>query len=212
MVILGPPASGKGTAAAALSARLEVPHVSTGRMFREAILQGGPVGETIRQFIDKGQLVPDAITMQIVQQWLDSRANASGFILDGFPRTLPQAQAFDQLLAERRQPLRWVVLLELSQELIRQRMLGRLGCERCGRLYHVQFLPPRQPGQCDQCGGVLVRRADDTLETLERRLKVYETLTMPVADHYTRSGLLHRVDASRLAETGFAALWQVVES
>lgn len=211
IVILGPPASGKGTAAQVLSERLGVPHVSTGQMFREASRTGGPLGDTARQFIDKGQLVPDAITVQIVRLWLDAQGRDGGFILDGFPRTLPQALAFDDLLAERRTPLSWVALLEVSEELIRRRMLGRLSCEQCGRLYHEHFMPPVRQGQCDHCGGSLARRADDTLETLHQRLQIYESLTRPVADHYERLGLLRRVDASRLAETGFASLLQWVK-
>jgi adenylate kinase len=210
MIFLGPPASGKGTAAQVLSARLNTPHVSTGQMFREAIRQGGPLSETAREFIDKGQLVPDEITVQIVRLWLDAHGRERGFIFDGFPRTLPQAVALDGLLAERDLPLTLVVLMELNEAEIVERMRGRLSCEKCGKLYHATFLPPRQAGVCDGCGGVLIKRADDTANTLQERLQIYERLTKPVVAHYEKTGLLRRVNASRLHDRHFADVLEMV--
>src|SRR2546426_8307140 len=162
IVFLGPPGSGKGTAAIELSTALKVPHVSTGQMFREAIRKGGPLAETAKGFIDKGQLVPDEITVQIVRLWLDEHGRERGFIFDGFPRTLPQAQAFDELLAERNLPLTLVVLLDVSENEIVERILGRLSCEKCGALYHVARVRPKQEGVCDKCGGKVRGRARDT--------------------------------------------------
>lgn len=210
IVFLGPPASGKGTAAQVLSARLNVPHVSTGQMFREAVRKGGPVAEATRQFIDKGQLVPDEITVQIVRLWLDEHARERGFIFDGFPRTLPQAEALNQLLVDRQLPLTLVVLMELSEDEIIHRMLGRLSCEKCGRLYHATDMRPRQADVCDQCGGRLIKRADDTEATLRDRLHVYDQVTMPVVQYYEKAGMLRRVNASRLHDRQFSDVLELV--
>src|SRR3989441_2781413 len=183
IVFLGPPGSGKGTAAMELSAVLDVPHVSTGQMFREAIRKGGPLAETAKGFIDKGQLVPDGITVQIVRLWLDEHGRERGFIFDGFPRTLPQARAFDELLAERNLPLTLVVLLDVGENEIVERILGRLSCEKCGALYHVARVRPKQEGVCDKCGGKLVRRADDTEATGHEGLRWYRGVTAGVLKH-----------------------------
>lgn len=196
IVFLGPPGSGKGTAAMELSAALGVPHVSTGQMFREAVRKGGPLAETAKGFIDKGQLVPDEITVQIVRLWLDEHDRQRGFIFDGFPRTLPQAQAFDRLLAERGLPLTMVVLLDVGEAEIVERILGRLSCERCGALYHATRVRPQRDGVCDRCGGRLVQRADDTEQTVRARLRLYHELTEPVVAYYQRQGILRRVDGS----------------
>ena len=204
LVFLGPPASGKGTAAQVLSARLNVPHVSTGQMFREAVRKGGPLSEATRQFIDKGQLVPDEITVQIVRLWLDEHGRERGFIFDGFPRTLPQAVALDRLLVERELPLTLVILMELSATEIVDRMLGRISCEKCGKLYHLTNMPPRQTGVCDVCGSPLMKRVDDTEETLRERLVVYDRVTLPLVQYYEQTGLLRRVNASRLHKRNFA--------
>lgn len=194
IVLLGPPASGKGTVAAALSAALGVPHVSTGNIFRDAIRKGGPLGATAKQFIDKGQLVPDELTVEIVRAWLDENGRDGQFILDGFPRTLGQATAFDRLMSERRTPVTHAVLLELPESEIIERILGRLSCEKCGALYHATRVPPKQTGLCDQCGGRLVRRGDDTEETVHERVQWYNDLTVDVIEHYRAAGALRCVD------------------
>ena len=197
IVFLGPPASGKGTAAMALSAALGVPHVSTGQMFRATIRKGGPVGDAAKLFIDKGQLVPDAITMEVVRLWLDEHRRDGGFIFDGFPRTRAQAEAFDRVLHENGMQVTVAVLLDASEADILERVLGRLSCEKCGALYHKTFVPPREPGICDKCGGKLAQRADDTVETLQKRLEVYRQLTLDVAGHYEQAGILRRVDGGQ---------------
>jgi adenylate kinase len=211
-VFLGPPASGKGTAAVALSETLGVPHISTGQMFREAIRKGGPLGEAAKRFIDKGQLVPDEITIEVVRLCLDERGRDAGFIFDGFPRTLAQAEAFDRLLQERGQPITCAILLELSEVQIVERVLGRRSCERCGALYHERLIPPCREGVCDKCGGKLIRRADDTEETVRKRLKVYKELTLDVVDHYEKAGVLRRVDGSLPKAGVFAAVMETVKS
>ncbi|MCG3149901.1 MAG: adenylate kinase [Verrucomicrobiae bacterium] len=210
IVFLGPPASGKGTAAQVVSAHCQVPHVSTGQMFRDAIRKGGPLSEVVRQFIDKGQLVPDELTVQIVRLWLDDHGPDGGFIFDGFPRTLPQAEAFDRLLAERNLPLTLIILMEVKMEEILGRILGRLSCEKCGALYHAQNILPQQSGICDKCGGQLIRRHDDTAAILHERMQWYETLTIPVVHHYESTGLLRRVNASGLYERGFVDILELL--
>ena len=193
-----------------LSAALQVPHVPTGEMFREAIRRGGPLAETAKGFIDKGQLVPDEITVQIVRLWLDEHGRERGFIFDGFPRTLAQAQAFDRLLAERELPLTLVLLLDVGEEEILERILGRLTCEKCGALYHVTRIRPQQAGVCDKCGGKLVRRADDTEETVRERLRWYQQLTLDVVKFYEQQGVLTRVDGSGLKDRAWTAIKALV--
>lgn len=212
MVFLGPPASGKGTAAMALSAALGVPHVSTGQMFRAAIRKGGPVGEAAKQFIDKGQLVPDDIAMEVVRLWLDEHGRDSGFIFDGFPRTRKQAEAFDRLLGERGLPVSVAVLLDAREADILERVLGRLSCEKCGALYHRKFVPPQRSGLCDKCGGKLARRADDTAETVRKRLDVYRRLTLDVVQHYERAGILRRVDGGQSKDEVLADIVELLKS
>jgi adenylate kinase len=212
MVFLGPPASGKGTVAMALSAALGVPHVSTGQMFRAAIRKGGPVGEAAKQFIDKGQLVPDEITMEVVRLWLDEHGRGCGFIFDGFPRTRAQAEAFDRLLGEKGLPVTVAVLLDASEGDIVERVLGRLSCEKCGALYHREFVPPQRPGLCDRCGGKLARRADDTTETVRKRLDIYRELTLDVVKHYDRAGILRRVDGGQSKDRVFADIVELLKS
>ena len=212
MVFLGPPASGKGTAASALSAALGVPHVSTGRMFREAIRKGGPVGEAAKQFIDKGQLVPDEITIEVVRLWLDEHGQDGGFIFDGFPRTRAQAQAFDRVLHQRGMAITVAILLDAKETDILQRVLGRLSCEKCGTLYHNKFLPPERPGVCDQCGAALMQRADDTAETVRKRLEIYRQLTLDVVEYYDQAGILKRVDGGQLKDKVFADIVGFLQS
>jgi adenylate kinase len=211
-MLLGPPASGKGTAALALSAALGVPHVSTGQMFREAIRKGGKLGAAAQQFIDKGQLVPDGITMEVVRLWLDEHGRDGGFIFDGFPRTRAQAEAFDRVLQDRGTPITVAVLLELDEPDILARVLGRLSCENCGALYHRTLVPPQREGVCDRCGGRLTRRADDTEETVRKRLEVYRELTLDVVRHYERAGILQRVSGRRTKEAVFADILKIVKS
>ena len=212
MVFLGPPASGKGTAASALSVALGVPHVSTGQMFREAIRKGGPVGEAAKQFIDKGQLVPDDITIEVVRLWLDEHARDNGFIFDGFPRTRAQAEAFDRVLRERGIPVTVAILLDAQEADIVDRVLGRLSCEKCGALYHKDFVPPRVPGVCDKCGGMLIQRADDTAETVRKRLDIYRDLTLDVVGYYEQAGILQRVDGGQPKEKVFADIVELLRS
>jgi adenylate kinase len=212
LVFLGPPASGKGTAAIALSAALVVPHVSTGQMFRAAIHKGGTVGEAAKQFIDKGQLVPDEITMQIVRLWLDEHGRDGGFIFDGFPRTRAQAEGFDQVLHEMGLAVTAAILIDAPESVILERVVGRLSCENCGALYHRTFVPPRRPGLCDKCDGRLSQRVDDTAETVRKRLEVYRQLTLDVVKYYEQAGILQRVDGAQPRDKVFADIVGLLQS
>ena len=208
IVLLGPPACGKGTVARRLSETLGIPHVSTGQMFREAMAQGGPLGEVARQFIDRGQLVPDDVTMQVVQRWLEAGTGREEFILDGVPRTIGQAQALDRLLHTRHAALTAVILIELEEAETLRRVLGRLACESCGALYHQDFVRPQRDGLCDLCGGNLGRRADDTEATTRQRLQVYRELTLAVIAHYERNGLLRCVDGNKGKDNVYASIME----
>ena len=196
----------------ALSAALGVPHVSTGQMFRVATRKGGPVGDAVKQFIDKGQLVPDDTTLQVVRLWLDEHGREGGFIFDGFPRTRAQAEAFDRVLSEMGMPVTLAILLDATEADILERVLGRLSCEKCGSLYHNRFVPPRQAGICDKCGGKLTQRVDDTAETVRKRLEVYRELTLDVVEHYDRAGLLRRVDGGQPKDKVFAEIRGLLKS
>ena len=209
---LGPPASGKGTAAMALSAALQVPHVSTGQMFRAAIRKGGPLGDAAKQFIDKGQLVPDSITLAVVRLSLDEPRLAGGFIFDGFPRTRMQAEAFEAELMDRGTRLTAAILLDVNEANIRERVLGRLSCEKCGALYHKRFVRPRRSGICDRCGSRLTQRADDTLDTVQERLEVYRQVTLDAVAHYEGAGLLKRVDGGQSKDKVFADIVGLLQS
>ncbi len=212
IVFLGPPASGKGTAAMALGAALGVPHVSTGQMFRAAIRKGGPIGDAAKQFIDKGQLVPDEITIAVVRLLLDEQGSVGGFIFDGFPRTRTQSEAFDRVLQDRGMSLTAAILLDASEADILERVLGRQSCEKCGALYHRRFVPPRQSGMCDRCGGKLTQRADDTAETVQKRLEVYRQVTLEVVGYYEKAGILKRVDGGQPKDKVFADIVGLLRS
>ncbi len=186
--------------------------MSTGQLFRETIRRGGLAGQAARQFIDKGQLVPDDVVIAIVREWLDDHGTKPEFIFDGFPRTVTQADAFDEMMAARSLTRPTVILIEVPAELTIERILGRLGCVNCAALYHAEFDPPRQAGVCDKCGGRLVRRADDTEATVRERLRWYTDLTLGVVSHYERAGGLQRVDGRQGKQQVFADVLRIVKS
>lgn len=191
IVLLGPPASGKGTQASLLGAVFGIPHVSTGAIVREERAKGTPIGLEADSYASRGLLFPDELALRFVGQWLGSHAR---FIFDGFPRTIGQAIALDSLLESKSTGLQTVYLLELPDDEVRTRMLGRLTCRACGAVYNEKFhrLSPEMP--CPKCDGVLARRPDDTLEALDQRLSQYHEFTKPIADHYEKAGLLKKVD------------------
>jgi adenylate kinase len=204
IVLLGPPASGKGTQAALLSATFGIPAASTGAMLREEKARGTDVGIEAEHWTAQGKLFPDELALRVVWKWLDDRHR---FILDGFPRTLGQAQSFDQDLEARGLPLDVVYLLNLSDTLVRERMTSRLTCLGCASVFNEKFHDVTTGAPCPRCGGELVRRADDTEEALDRRLAEYREYTLPVAHHYKGRGLLKEVDVTAGRDAVFSRLY-----
>ena len=190
IILMGPPGAGKGTLAKQLMSALNLVHISTGDMFRDAIKAGTPLGKLAKSYIDDGHLVPDEVTIGLVKERLSQDDCAKGFLLDGFPRTLPQAEALKELSKEINRPIEVVVNLDCdNQELIR-RISGRRVCKVCGAPYHVVTLKPQVEGVCDICGGPLYQRADDNEEALKVRLEHYVQDTKPLLDFYANEGLL----------------------
>lgn len=194
VIFLGPPGVGKGTQAVRLAKEFGVPHISTGDMFRRAIKQKTPMGIKALPYVEAGQYVPDDIVNGLVQERLAEADCAGGFILDGYPRTLGQAQAFDRYLQDTGQRLDGVIYLTVPDEVILLRLTGRRVCSGCGATYHVQFQPPRTPGICAVCGQPLVQRDDDREETVKERLTVYRAETMPLLAYYRDRSLLLEID------------------
>jgi len=193
LVLLGPPGAGKGTQAKVLSQKLSIPHVSTGDMLREAVSQDLELGRQAKEYMVKGELVPDELVIQIVKQRFSKPDVNKGFILDGFPRTQLQAQELDAVLTELSQPLDMVVYFETSAQTCVERLSGRRVCEGCGKNYHLVNMPTKTEGICDECGKKLFQRQDDKEETVLRRLKVYEQETKSLIDYYTAKSALEKV-------------------
>ena len=193
VVLLGPPGSGKGTQAKLLLERYRIPQVSTGDMLRAAVRAGTPLGRDAKQYMDRGSLVPDAIIVGLVRERLAQYDCSCGYILDGFPRTVAQAEALDRMLAAAGTPLDHVISLEVAEDDLVARIAGRRTCRNCGAMYHVQFSPSRVDGVCDACGGPTYQRDDDQEETVRRRLQVYTRQTEPLVAFYRGRGLLRPV-------------------
>ena len=204
IVLLGPPASGKGTQAALLSATFGIPAASTGAMLREEKARGSEIGLEAERWTTEGKLFPDELALRVVWKWLDAHHR---FILDGFPRTVGQAESFDQGLEERSLPLDVVYFLELSEELIRERMTSRLTCLDCASVFNEKFHDVTTGTPCPKCGGKLARRDDDTEEALDRRLAQFRRYTLPVAHHYQGKGLLKEVDVRAGRDAVFNRLY-----
>ena len=206
VVIMGAPGAGKGTQAQRLTERLGVPHVSTGDILRQAVAAGTPVGLEAGRLMKQGRLLPDALMVEIVDQRLRAPDAARGFILDGFPRTVAQADALEALLARTGQRLDAVVHIAVSREELVERLAGRRVCPDCGAMFHLRFDPPATPARCDRCGAPLVQRDDDREATIRRRLDVYAEETAPVLQHYRAAGLLREVGGTGSRDEVFARL------
>jgi adenylate kinase len=190
LILLGPPGSGKGTLAADLVDLYQVPHISTGDIFRRNIEKGTKLGHKAELFMRRGELVPDALTITMVEDRLDQHDCTQGFLLDGFPRTLPQAAALEEMPAVKKRPIDAVINLQVSDATILKRLSGRRHCSGCGRSYNIISMPPQEEGICDDCGQPLVQRQDDREETITRRLTTYQHQTEPLIDYYRGKGLL----------------------
>lgn len=190
IVLLGPPGAGKGTQAALLMEKYAIPQISTGDMLRAAVRDQSPMGIQAKEYMDAGDLVPDEVVVGIVRERLQQNDCRNGFILDGFPRTLPQADALKQVLVELNKELDSVISLEVDTEALVERLTGRRTCSNCGKGFHLTFDPPGQDGRCRSCGGVLIQRDDDCEETIRNRMQVYHQQTAPLEDYYRKDGLL----------------------
>lgn len=211
LVFLGPPGAGKGTQAKTCAARHGLAHVSTGDLFRENLKDETPVGLMAKGFMDRGLLVPDEVVCQMVRERLEADDTEAGFILDGFPRTIAQAEALDGDLGRMQRPLSSVIAFEVEDGVLVTRLAGRLTCEGCGAPFHASFNPPTRAGLCDACGGNLATRDDDTEEAVTARLREYRDKTAPLLDYYETRGLLRSVDAAQTVEEVSAALERALE-
>jgi adenylate kinase len=196
VVMLGAPGAGKGTQADILSKELNSPHIASGDLFRQALEKRTNVGLLARSYMDKGELVPDEITIRMVLERIDQPDCASGCLFDGFPRTSQQAEALDQALKERGRAVDKSVYIEVSDEELLKRLSGRWLCRNCQTPYHMTNSPPRTPGRCDRCGGELYQRPDDREETVKERIKVFLAQTLPLLDYYKKQGKLVRVNGN----------------
>jgi len=193
VIFLGAPGAGKGTQARRLASESGVPQVATGDMLREAVAGGTPLGREAKRFMDSGALVPDEVVIGLVDERLARPDAAGGYVLDGFPRTVAQAEALDGLLRRRGQDLDRVVFFDVARDELIRRLTGRRVCRQCGAAFHLVSAPPKAADRCDQCGGALYQREDDAEATVARRLDVYQTQTAPLLDYYRRRGLLVQV-------------------
>ncbi|MCL6516889.1 adenylate kinase [Alicyclobacillus sp.] len=209
LMLLGLPGAGKGTQAERITSEYRIPHISTGNMFREAIAAGTPLGMEVKSYLDNGRLVPDALTVRVVRERLSQPDAHQGFLLDGFPRTLPQAQALDEMLAEIGRPLNCVLYIHVPQEVLLARLTGRRVCRSCGATYHVVFQPPAREGICDKCQGELYQRPDDTEEAVATRLEQYAQ-TAPLVDFYRERGLLRQVDGLQSIDQVYADIKRIL--
>ena len=201
VILFGAPGAGKGTQGELLAAGRGLERLSTGDLLRDAVRRETPLGLRAQAVMAAGELVPDAVIVGIVRDFMAERSAARGFLFDGFPRTVAQAEALDTLLRDLDRPLDAVVVLEVADEELVRRLTGRRSCARCGAIYHMVFEPPAEPGVCDRCGGELTQRADDQEDTVRRRLEVYGQQTEPVLAHYARSDVpVHELDGARPPE------------
>lgn len=203
LLIMGRPGAGKGTQAFNIKNYYSIPHISTGDMFREAMKNGTEMGKLAQSYMEKGALVPDEVTIGIVRERLSKDDVKNGFLLDGFPRNVHQAEALDEILKENGIKLDAVLDVNVEPEILINRIVGRRICKNCGATFHVEFNKPRQEGICDNCGQPLVQRADDTVETAGSRLKVYDDATAPVLAYYKKQNLLKTVNGDQAVDKVF---------
>lgn len=197
LVLMGLPGAGKGTQAEKIVENYNIPHISTGDMFRAAIKEGTELGLQAKSFMDKGELVPDSVTIGIVRERLSKDDCKKGFLLDGFPRTVAQAEALENMLSELKRPIDYVINVEVNKDILMERLTGRRICKECGATYHLVFNPPAKEDVCDRCGGELYQRADDNAETVQNRLDVNLAQTKPLLSFYEDKGTLRTVNGQQ---------------
>jgi adenylate kinase len=194
LVLLGPPGAGKGTQARMLGERIDAPQIASGDLLRGAVRDNTPLGVKARSYMDKGALVPDELVLKLIDARLDQPDAKAGFILDGFPRSVPQAEALAGMLKQRGEKISKVVAINVPDDKLVKRISGRRTCRNCNEMYHLAFDPPAKSGVCNKCGGELYQREDDKEDTVRNRLVVYNDATKPLLDHYGKAGLLSQVD------------------
>ena len=203
IVMLGAPGAGKGTQADKIAEKYNIPHISTGDIFRSNIKAGTELGKKAKSFIDQGLLVPDEVTIGMLLDHIHEVDCENGYILDGFPRTIPQAESLTAALEENGEAIDFALDVEVPDANIVNRMAGRRACLKCGATYHTEFAAPKKEGICDKCGSELVLRDDDKPETVQKRLEVYHEQTHPLIDYYKKKGVLHAIDGTLSMETVF---------
>ena len=211
IILMGPPGAGKGTQAELIEAAFPIPHISTGDMFREAVKNSTAMGVEAKKYMDAGQLVPDAVTIGIVEERLSMPDCKTGFLLDGFPRTLVQAEALDQVLAKYGKEVELALNISVPDEVLMARMTGRVSCATCKTVYNTIFNPPVVAGVCDKCGGELIQRSDDKLDTVKNRLQVYMEQTQPLLAYYEKKGNLITLEGNRDPKEVFAEVKAILE-
>lgn len=211
VVLLGAPGSGKGTQAKRLQAQKNLPHLSTGDMFRANISQGTPLGLEAKKFMDQGSLVPDSVTVGMLKDRISKPDCAGGFILDGFPRNVAQAEVLEQMLASIGKKTDHVVLFEVPDQEVIRRLSGRRVCSKCGAIYHAEDSPPKKAGVCDSCGSEVIQRADDQVEVISKRVGVYWNETAPMVDFYRNSGKMKTVDATVSPDQVYSAVEKALQ-
>lgn len=197
LILLGPPGAGKGTQAASISKRYNIPHISTGDIFRKNIKEGTELGKKATEYMDKGELVPDSLVVALVEDRLTWDDAKDGFLLDGFPRTIAQAQALDSVLEKMKCALNKVINIKVDSNILVERAVGRRICKNCGATYHIKFNPSKVEGVCDICSGELYQRNDDIEETVTNRIKVYASETSPLIEYYTNKNVILNVDGQQ---------------
>ena len=210
VILLGPPGAGKGTQATTIVKEYQIPHISTGDIFRENIKNGTELGKKAQEYMNKGELVPDDLVIEIATDRLAREDCHQGFLLDGFPRTVHQAEELDGFLEGRGDKVHHVLNISVAKEELIRRLIGRRVCKNCGATYHIETMKPKVEGVCDVCGGELVQRADDNRETVENRIDVYEQQTMPLIDYYEKAGVLVHIDGSLGLENVFTKIREVL--
>jgi adenylate kinase len=211
LILLGPPGSGKGTQAQKIVERYHIPQISTGDILRAAVKEQTPLGKEAKSYMDQGKLVPDEVVIGIVRERLKAPDCKNGFILDGFPRTVPQAEALEATLQGMNRRIDHVINVDVNNAELLKRLTGRRTCRGCGAMYHLIFGPPQKEGVCDRCGGELYQRVDDKEETIKERLKVYEAQTAPLIAYYRGKGSLRTIDGVGAMEKIFQAIVKVIE-
>ncbi len=208
LILLGPPGAGKGTQAKRIVEKYGIPQISTGDMFREAVAKGTELGKKAKEYMDRGELVPDEIVIGIVRERLSQPDCEKGFILDGFPRTIAQAEALDEMLDDMGRKIDAVINIVVPDEEIMKRIVYRRVCKECGAVYNLIYSPPKQDGVCDKCGGELYQRDDDKEETVRERLRVYKEQTEPLINYYSQKEIIHDIDGTKDIEE----VWKQIEN